>query len=74
MGQVDIGPTMTTSVAEILHLVETLAHLLMEPVDELPAMSERPWDVPRGLDSLGVHGGDPDDELLALGRALRQGP
>ncbi|NNN21007.1 MAG: hypothetical protein HKL80_03280 [Acidimicrobiales bacterium] len=43
-------------------------------IDELPPMSERPWDMPRGLDSHGVHGGGPFDDLLALGHKLRQAP
>jgi hypothetical protein len=43
-------------------------------IDDLPPMSERPWDMPRGLDSHGVHGGGPYDDLIALGRKLRQAP
>jgi hypothetical protein len=42
--------------------------------DELPAMSERPWDMIRGLDSHGIHGAGPYDELLALGHSLRRAP
>jgi hypothetical protein len=96
---------MTPLVAEILQLVEALAHRLTEPiddemracgwcdesavrmsetlvklaakirlVDDLPPKSERPWDMIRGLDSLGIHGSGPYDELLALGRSLRHVP
>jgi hypothetical protein len=43
-------------------------------VDDLPPKSERPWDMIRGLDSHGIHGGGPYDELLALGSSLRQAP
>jgi hypothetical protein len=57
-------------------MTETLDKLAakIRLVAELPAMSERPWDTPRGLDSLRIHGGDPYDEQLAFGRTLRQAP
>jgi hypothetical protein len=43
-------------------------------IDDLPPKSERPWDMNRGLDSSDIHGAGPYDELLALGRSLRQAP
>lgn len=43
-------------------------------VGDLPPKSERPWDMIRGLDSQGIRGGGPYDELLALGSSLRKAP
>jgi hypothetical protein len=49
-----------------VRMSETLVKLAakIRLVDELPAVSERPWDMPRGLDPLGIHGGEPSGELL----------
>lgn len=43
-------------------------------IGELPPMSERPWDMARGLDSHGVHGGGPFNELVEFGQKLRRLP
>jgi hypothetical protein len=38
---------------------------------ELPPKSERPWDMIRYLDHMGIRGGGPYADLLAFGRKLR---
>ena len=45
----------------VLRMSGTLEELATEIrlVDDLPPKSERPWDMIRGLDSLGIHGGGP---------------
>ncbi|NNN21348.1 MAG: hypothetical protein HKL80_05015 [Acidimicrobiales bacterium] len=43
-------------------------------IDELPPMSERPWDMARALDGQNIHGGGPFDDLLDLAHKLRLTP
>ena len=59
-----------TSMAGVLEELAAKIRL----VGEIPPKSERPWDMIRGLDSLGIHGGGPFDDLLALGHKLREDP